>query len=223
MEQISHEQIQYIVSRFPSLKDISTEDWGMEGITVMSMPPAEVIHEGQILEHAALILDGTVRIYKVGKSGREVTLYRVNDGECCPLMMSSILGESEYEASAAIEKQTTLLFLPIGIFRIWMDKYKNFRQFIFQMFARRIIIMSNLLDNINFKSIRSRIAEYLYERTSENSDAIATTHDTMSIELGTAREVISRALKGMENEGLLQLSRGKVTHIQRSRLKQLIE
>ncbi|MBH5319822.1 Crp/Fnr family transcriptional regulator [Paenibacillus sp. GSMTC-2017] len=217
------EQIELVIKLFPSLSDISIEDWNEDGISIASLPVDHVIYEGEFLEHAALILDGTVRMYKLSDSGREVTLYRISSGECCPMMASSILGESVYEASACIEKPTTVLFIPVRIFQKWMNNYLGFRQYIFKTFARRLIVMSNLIDSVVFKTIRSRISEYLLLMTSSDNNSLSITHDVLSIELGTAREVISRTLKSMENDGLLRASRGQITHIQRERLQELID
>lgn len=217
-------QIPYILERFPSLSDITEQDWSDEGITVLELQPGHVIEEeGRFLNHAVFLLEGTVRMYKISGSGREITLYRIHGGECCPLMMSSILGEIEYEASAWIEKPCVALAIPVHVFRDWMDRYKSLRQFIFKMFANRLIIMSNLLDSINFKTIRGRVAEFLVRLTEDGNDTLSITHDTLAIELGTAREVISRMLKSLENEGLLQLSRGRISNIRRHELEKYVE
>ncbi|MDR6884146.1 CRP/FNR family transcriptional regulator [Bacillus sp. 3255] len=214
-----------IISLFPSLADITEQDWNHAGMKVIQMEPNYMIEEGHFLEHAILILEGTVRMYKISGGGREITLYRIHSGECCPLMTSSILGESEYEASACVETPGLVLIIPVEIFRDWTDRYKNFRQFIFKSFAKRIVIMSNLLDNIHFKSIRGRISEYLVQMAvqSGNSDTLYVTHDSLSVELGTAREVISRMLKSLEKEEMIKLSRGKITIMNRTALENYIE
>ncbi|WP_175532076.1 hypothetical protein [Paenibacillus sp. yr247] len=64
------------------MSDISVQDWSEEGITILELQPSHVIEEGQFLEYAGLILEGTVRMYRICGSGREVTLYRVNGEEC---------------------------------------------------------------------------------------------------------------------------------------------
>lgn len=217
-------QLDHIIAKFPSLAEISEEDWKTDGIAVWSIQPNEVLHEGHLLEHAAFILEGTARVYKVSGTGREVTLYRLSGGECCPLMISSILGETEYEASACIEVPSTVLIVPAGVFRDWIDRYKSFRQYIFQLFARRLLLMSNLFDNVSFKPVRSRIAEYLIRTVAmTGGDTVHITHDQLSVELGSAREVISRTLKAMEHEGLIGLSRGKIKIVHNDRLAGLIE
>ncbi len=202
-----------ILTVFPSLADIEDREWSREGIRVVEMEPDYTIEEGKVLEYAFLILEGTIRMYKISAGGREITLYRIQGGECCPLMSSSILGEYEYEATACVETTGVALMIPVNIFRDWMDRYREFRQFIFQSFASRILILSNLLDSINFKSIRGRISEYLNRMAAKagHSGPLQITHDQLSVELGTAREVVSRTLKGLEKEGIIRLSRGNIT------------
>ncbi|RNB84710.1 Crp/Fnr family transcriptional regulator [Brevibacillus fluminis] len=218
-----NDQIEEVIQLFPFLSAISTNDWNQEGVEIVSLPVHFVIPEGKLLNHAALILEGAVRMSRLGTNGREVTLYRLTNGECCPLMMASILGESAYEASACIEKPTRALVIPVPLFFVWLDTYKSFRQFVFQTFAKRLILMSNLIDSMKFKSIRTRIAEYVLEKTTDECNVLTITHDQLSMELGTVREVISRTLKGMEREGMLRLGRGQITHIQRHQLLTAIE
>jgi CRP/FNR family transcriptional regulator len=212
-----------ILELYPSLTDIAKTDWEKDGVQLIELEPNFMIEEGQFLEHAVLLLEGTVRMFKISQSGREVTLYRINGGECCPLMMTSILGETEYEATACVEITCLALVIPATMFRQWMDHYSSFRQFIFKMVAKRLILMSNLLDSISFKSIPGRVAEYLHQMTSAEKDTLYVTHDAISTELGTAREVISRTLKSFENEGIVKLSRGKITQINRQKLENYLE
>lgn len=222
---IQSEHLSRILTLFPSLSEISEEDWNQEGIKVLQMEPNYIIEEGQFLEFVVMILEGTVRMYKISASGREITLYRIHSGECCPLMTSSVLGETEYEATACVETTGLVLMVPSAIFRAWTDRYPKFRQFIFKSFAKRIVLLSSLLDSINFKSIRGRISEFLIQLSEQtgNSDTLYITHDSMSVELGTAREVISRTLKGLEKEEIIKLSRGKITIANRETLESYIE
>ncbi|WP_238392472.1 Crp/Fnr family transcriptional regulator [Paenibacillus antri] len=219
------EHIPRIISLFPSLADMTEQDWSRDGIKVIYLEPNYTIKEGRFLEYAFLILDGTVRMYKISPGGREITLYRIHSGECCPLMTSCILGETEYEATAHVETAGSALAIPVDIFRDWTDRYRIFRQFILTSLARRIISMSSLLDSINFKSIRGRISEFLIQRVGHcgNSDTLHITHESLSVELGTAREVISRSLKELEKEEIITLSRGKITIRDRKALERYVE
>ncbi|NBD27998.1 Crp/Fnr family transcriptional regulator [Paenibacillus glycinis] len=218
---IQSEDVKQILSFFPSMADIKKEDWNQSGINLIQMEPNYIIKEGQLLEYVIMILDGTVRMYKTSSNGREITLYRVYSGECCPLMTSSILSMSEFEASACVETTGLALMIPADIFRDWVDRYSKFRQFIFKSLAKRIITLATLLDSVYFKTIRGRVAEFLIQLSDKTgkADTLHITHDSLSVELGTAREVISRTLKYLENEDVIKLSRGKITIISRGALE----
>jgi len=215
---IENEQIQSVITAFPCLNEVSGDDWSEKGLNLTYLPVNLVVPEGQILNAASFVVQGIIRVFRLGASGREITLYRVNAGECCPLMAASILGETAYEGSSCVEEPTTALTIPAATFTSWMGKYKDLRQFVFSLMTRRIIIVSTVIDNVAFKSVRTRISEYLLEKIPVGDDSLNITHDQLSVELGTTREVISRALKTMEREGLIRLSRGEIHHIDRVRL-----
>lgn len=222
---IQFEDLSLILSLFPCMKDITEEDWDQNGVNVISMEPNSIIEEGQLLDNVYMILDGTVRMYKISNSGREITLYRIHNGECCPLMASSILGGSEFEASACVETSSLVLRIPADIFRKWIERYPKFRQFIFQSLAKRIVVLASLLDSVYFKSIRGRVSEFLLQLSDQKnkSGCLQITHDSLSVELGTAREVISRTLKCLERENIIKLSRGNITILNREALESYIE
>lgn len=213
-------QIARITAAFPCFSSVSIEEWQRAGITVEHLAPRLAMEEGHLFAHAAFVVDGRVRIHKISESGREVTLYRVQSGGVCVLMMASILGETGYEASAEIEVDSEILLLPVAVFKRWMDTHKELRQFIYQTMIKRMVSVTSLVEDIAFKPINTRIAEFLVDRTGESCETLHMTHDALAIELGTAREVISRALKSFEKAGWLELGRGKIANIQRDILKQ---
>ncbi|MDR6551008.1 Crp/Fnr family transcriptional regulator [Paenibacillus qinlingensis] len=222
---IQSEHVSRILSLFPSMADLSEEDWYQDSLQVIQMEPQNIVEKTQFLKFVVMLLDGNLRTYKVSASGREITLYRVNSGECCPFMSSSILGSSEYEVNACVETAALMLIVPAEVFQDWMDRYPVFRQFIYTESARRLLHLASLLDNINFKTIRGRISEFLIQFAEQNgnSDTLYITHQSLSIELGTAREVISRTLKVLEHKEVIELSRGKITIRDRSALVRFIE
>lgn len=215
-------EIQRISSLLPFLSTVSLEDWDRAELRTVDPSTAHPIREGHFLQHAIFILKGTVRIYKISEQGREITLYRIENGQSCVLMMASILGETEYEASVSIETQIELLLISADVFRSWMDRYKPLRQFIYKQFIDRITAVTNLLESVAFKPIQLRLANFLLEATSETSSTLNITHDQLAVELGTAREVVSRTLKEFQSKGILALSRGKIRILDRISLNKII-
>ncbi|MBH5319552.1 Crp/Fnr family transcriptional regulator [Paenibacillus sp. GSMTC-2017] len=212
-----------IVRTFPCFKNVSTSDWENRGLSIVRVPPSIAIAEGHLFEHAAFVLSGTVRIYKVGATGRELTLYRVRQGEVCVVMMASILGETPYEATAAIEEDTVLLLLPVDLFKRWMSNYPTLNQYIYKLFIKRMVGVTDLIDDIAFKPMEVRVAELVLQRLSAGcDDKLSITHEQLASELGTAREVVSRTLKELEQRGVLEIGRGSIRHIRTEELKRIV-
>jgi len=90
-----------------------------------------------------------------------------------------------------------------------VNKYEGFRKFIFELYQKRLSDLLHLVDAISFKNIDSRLEEYLHQKADKNLE-INRTHQQIADSLGTAREVISRLLKEMENKKLIKLTRGKI-------------
>lgn len=216
------QEVQRITDLLPFLSTLSQQDWHCTQLISIAPSTPHTIREGHILQHAMFIMKGTVRIYKINEQGREITLYRVQSGQSCVLMMASILGETEYEASAYIEVECEILLIPVDIFRMWMDNNKPLRQFIYKQFIQRINAVTNLLDNIAFKPMSYRLAQFLFNNSSEETKTLMITHEQLALELGTAREVISRTLKDFQNKGILSLNRGKIRLLDRLALENII-
>lgn len=213
-------RIQLVTDAFPCFSLIPEAAWRHPDITVERFSPQLTMQQGHLFAHAAFVLSGKVRIYIISESGREVTLYRVQRGGVCVLMMASILGETGYEASAQLEEETELLLLPVDVFKDWMDHYKDLRQFIYRNMINRMVSVTSLVEDIAFKPINARIAELLLRRTTDSRNHLSITHEAIAIELGTAREVISRSLKEFEKAGWLQLGRGRIAAIRRDALQE---
>lgn len=213
--------LQRISTMLPFLSSIPEQDgWSEIEIRTVAPDTPHSIREGHMLHHAIFILKGSVRVHKFSRNGREVTLYRVQDGQSCVLMLASILGETPYEASATIEVETDILLIPIPLFKQWIDTYQPLKQYVFKQITQRITSVTDLLEDIAFKPIPYRIADFLIKHSDENSTTIHITHEQLAIELGTAREVISRSLKDFTKQNILVSHRGYLEIVDRNLLIQ---
>ncbi len=177
----------------------------------------ETFPAGQVLamesdesNYFSLVLSGRARIYKVGHSGREFTLYTVNPGESCILTAFSILSHTRFPAIAVVEEELETLLIPAEIFREWVDKYDVWRIYVFNLLSQRLNEILSLMEEIAFHRIDARIANYLLRLSDNSGKYLLTTHQKISQDVGTAREVVSRVLKEFEREHLITLKRGKI-------------
>lgn len=155
-----------------------------------------------------VVLQGHVRVQLISAGGREVTLYRVDPGNTCVLTTSCLLSGNCYPAEAIAETDIVALGISRAAFQSAMKKYAAFRDHVFEKFSERLKNVIVRVEDLMFESIDARLARALLKLDEQGrKDA---THQELAVELGTAREVVSRHLKRFAAEGLIELGRGQV-------------
>jgi len=176
---------------------------------VLEIEPGTVIlKEHEFIKVIPLVLEGSIKLRKLDPTGREIIFYHIEPGESCILSITSCLNEKESKAEAIIEQRTRLIAVSAREVRTWMDLFPSWRKFVVKLYYERMAEVMTLLDLVIFKSVDTRLVQYLNEKAVEHELNI--THQQLAGELGTAREVISRLLKQMEKEGIISLERGKI-------------
>ncbi|UCG78604.1 MAG: Crp/Fnr family transcriptional regulator [Nitrospirota bacterium] len=164
--------------------------------------------DGDACEGIGLFLSGEVRVFKIGESGREITLYEIFPGETCILNASCILSKGSYPANAVAVTEGEVLFISGSDFRRLIARHDDMRAFVFSIFSRRFFAIMELIEEVAFGKLDKRLINYLIEKAA--NDEIEATHQQIANDLGTSREVISRLLKDFERKGSLVLSRGTI-------------
>ncbi|RJQ44741.1 MAG: Crp/Fnr family transcriptional regulator [Nitrospiraceae bacterium] len=208
------QMLEKVSQAFPFLKDADAEirSQVMTHAFIARIPKGKVIFlEGDDCRHLALILSGTIRVYKPAESGREITLYRLGKGESCILTASCIFSSGKFSAIAITEEDAEAVMVPAQIFRDWMNRYSLWRDFIFNLLSKRLSEIIATIEEVTFRRMDVRIAEYLLKFSQSHQGDIRTTHQDIAMELGTSREVVSRILKHFEYEHVITLGRGIIT------------
>ena len=168
----------------------------------------QIYREGDACNAIAFVLAGDIRVYKIGQTGREITLYEIGPGETCILNASCILSGQTYPAHAITLSETLLFLVPSAEFRRLISEQEMMREFVFTLLSRRLSGVMELVEEVAFGRMDERLIDYLVEKSGENM--LETTHQKIANDLGTSREVVSRLLKDLERKGQVQLSRNAV-------------
>lgn len=163
-------------------------------------------------------LAGQSRVYKMSTGGREILLYRVGAGETCVITTTCLLGNSDYPASTIVEEPIRDVLIPANAFNQLMIDSTVFRKYVMTNYGALISDLIVLLDEVAFHSLDARLAKVLIDA---KSNTITRTHQQIADELGTAREVVSRQLKRLEQKGAVSLGRGHVEIIDRLMLDKI--
>ncbi|WP_456417095.1 Crp/Fnr family transcriptional regulator [Thiolapillus sp.] len=171
--------------------------------------------EGSNCSHLAFVLAGTGRVYKLSESGREITLYRVEAGECCILTLSCIISEKRFPAFAVSETELQAIVVPAAVIQEWMDNNRSWRRYAWNLIAARLGDVISLIEEVTFRRMDERLGFYLnQEKLFPLGEKTPITHQQIAAELGTSREVISRLLKDLEQQKIVDLGRGWVRRLQ---------
>ncbi len=169
----------------------------------------DVFLEGDRVEAIALLLSGVVRVYKIGETGREITLYRFGNGSSCILSANAILSQKTFPAIATVEEDAEAVMIPADTFREWVHRYNLWSDFVFDLLSQRLSTMMAVVDEVAFQRMDRRVAALILERA-QKQNPLPITHQEIASELGSSREVISRLLEDFVNDGSLRSTRGKV-------------
>ena len=171
-----------------------------------------MLHDGTLdCTGLFLVRDGQLRAYILSEEGREITLYRLFERDMCLLSASCIVHSLQFEVMIAAEKDTSLWVIPADVYKAIMEESAALANYTNELMASRFSDVMWLIEEIMWKSLDKRIADFLMEEAAiEGSNRLQMTHETIANHLGTRREVVTRMLRYFQEEGLVKLSRGVV-------------
>ena len=209
---ISNEQYKRIASGLPLLQraDPQLVHEFQQAASFAKIPAGkDVFLEGDRVDGIALLISGVVRVYKIGETGRQITLYRFGNGQSCILTANAILSQKTFPAVATVEKDAEAVMIPADVFRKWVSTYDVWREFVFELLSQRLSSVMEIIDEVAFRRMDSRLAAMLLTR-SQDQNPLQMTHQEIAAELGSSREVISRLLEDFSEQGFINAGRGEV-------------
>lgn len=185
----------------------------------------EILHQGgNDCVGLFLVREGQLRVFILSENGREITLYRLFDGDMCLFSASCIIQNISFDLHVVAEKETDVFVIPAALYESLMKESLPVADYTNQLMATRFSDVMWRMEQLLFTSFDSRLAAFLLEQSGiEGVDVLRITHDEIARHLGSAREVVTRMLHYLAEEGLVRLSRGKVTLLDGKGLSKLIQ
>jgi len=213
------------LSNFPELSSINDNSWSAVSgqVKQMTVAPGTVLfRDGDGCQAYVLVISGSVRVQKIDPNGREILLYRVEHGQSCMLTTACLLGNQLYPAEGVAETEVELVVLPIKSFESALANSAGFRQFVMANIGTRITDLMMLLEEVAFGRMDERLARFLLKHELRSGCTLEYTHKQVAVELGTAREVVSRLLKDFERKKLVSLNRNQIQVLDKQQLEFMV-
>lgn len=199
-----------LYSEFSSSPDLVEKLYGV-GVTKNYSEGDIILDENASIRSIPIVMKGMIKVIRTEEDGREILLYYIKSGESC---IMSFLGGMHNEKSivkAEVEEDAEILFLPVDQVSLFIKEHPEWLDYIFRLYHKRFEDLLDIINAIAFKKVDERLLKLLYKKSEiTGSETISTTHEQLANELGTARVVVSRLLKQLEEEGRLKLGRNKI-------------
>jgi len=171
----------------------------------------EMMRTGQYFKSTMLVIDGLVKLYREGDDGEEFFVYYIEPGNACALSMVCASQQKTSEVMARAMRKSRAIMVPIEKMDALMLEYRSWYYFVVETYRTRFTELLTVIDAIAFKAMDERLEFYLKKQANTlGTSVIKTTHQHIADDLNTSREVVSRLLKKMEQQGMVELHRNQI-------------
>jgi CRP-like cAMP-binding protein len=170
-------------------------------------------HQGEILFCAGdeadgfyFVRSGEIRVYKMDEQGKEVEVVRLGPGEF--FGEAIVFVSSVFPAFAQAVKNTSVLFFDKKNIEREMGRDQEVSRFFVYLLARKCIVLSNKIESLGLFTVRQRLIQYFLSNCSGDQKCLVKLKikkGELAKVLGTISETLSRNLKQMQEDGLIEV------------------
>ncbi|MBE5816330.1 MAG: Crp/Fnr family transcriptional regulator [Clostridiales bacterium] len=211
-------------SIFPFWETISREDrdYICDNSVNLFYKKGTTIHDGSECSGVFILRSGSLRIYIMSEDGKDVTLYRLHQGDMCMLSASCVLQAITFDVFIDAEEDCECFVINGRAYEAVQERNPDVKIFTLETAVSRFSDVMWVLQQVLFMSIDKRLAIFLYDEANRlKTDTLILTHEQIAKYIGSAREVVSRMLKYFSNEGIVEVSRKGIKIVDKAKLSKL--
>ncbi len=183
------------------------------------------LRQGQVLftanepaEGLYVVLSGSVRAFRENIDGREQTIHVEHAGGI--LAEVAVFDGGSYPSSTMAEEDSEVLFLVKEDVRHFLLKHPEAALAALSLMAKKLRAVASLAEQLALKDVSQRLALFLLEEAKRKSAtlqdgvsfSLSLSHTQLAARLGSVREVVTRSLQKLVQQGVIEL-RGHRLHI----------
>ncbi len=217
---------QTLLKRVPFFKGLdasSIQDLAAACLSVSFEKGDEVFAEGDEARGMFLVVSGSVKVYRASLSGREQILAIEPPGAVIAEL--PLLDGEPYPASCAALEECELLLLPIAAFEEILRRRPEVALGALRVIGGRLRQLVMLVEELSLLEVPQRLAKYLLTISERRGDTftLPLSNQEIANRLGTVREIVSRNLHRLEQQGAIRIEGRRITVLDPQRLQELVE
>ncbi|MFQ6038902.1 MAG: Crp/Fnr family transcriptional regulator [Candidatus Aminicenantales bacterium] len=169
--------------------------------------------KGEMLFHAQdkadgfyYVLKGQIRVYRMDEQGKELEVVRLGPGDFLGEAVVFVSDVFPVFAQAVLDTET--LFFERSVVEQKVLHEPHLADFFIRLLARKCVALTNRIESLGLRTVRQRLVQYLLARCSGDRACeveLPVKKAELAKILGTISETLSRNLKQMQEEGLIQV------------------
>ncbi|WP_336732250.1 Crp/Fnr family transcriptional regulator [Chryseobacterium sp. VD8] len=199
----------FIINKFGFLGNDFLKELDKHAVVTEIKAKTEIVREGQKNKFVPFLIKGSIRVFSLN-DGRELIYYYIRANDSCLMTFSSIFTDYTSRIYAVTEEDSEVLLFPVSVVHRWLIKFPEINRLFYSEYDKRFIDLMNMVNDAVFHRLDKRVLNYIKQQISATgNNPIKLTHREIANSLGTSREVVSRVLKKIENEGeIIQTKEG---------------
>ncbi|MFZ4799036.1 MAG: Crp/Fnr family transcriptional regulator [Bacteroidia bacterium] len=170
-----------------------------------------ILNENAFIKAIPIVTRGNIKVMRTDDDGREILLYYIKAGESCIMSFLGGIHNDTSKVKAVAEEPTEILFIPIDKVTLLIKEYPEWLDYIFRLYHKRFEELLEVVNAVAFTKMDERLLNFIKKKCElTKAHTLYITHEQLANELGTARVVVSRLLKQMEDQKLVVLGRNKI-------------
>ena len=183
-----------------------------EKAVVLQLPAGKMLlQNGSDISHIPLVVKGTIKVVRPDHRDHEMLLYHIQAGQSCAMTLASSLRREPSRIKALTVQPTIIIGIPSELAYALGRRYPAWFDFVLDAYSNRFEDLIAMVEDVGFSSLEQRLLKYLRAKADMlNTHTLPIAHQEVADDLGSSRVVVSRLLKQFENQGIVQLFRGRI-------------
>jgi CRP/FNR family transcriptional regulator len=184
-----------------------------------------IFSEGDEGDGFYIVMEGSVKIYKVSMDGKEQILHICGPGQ--PFGEVPVFSGDNFPANAEAIQNTRLLFIPRSAFIRLLADNPSLAMNMLGILSLRLRQFTVQVENLSLKEVPGRLASYLNYLSGEQGETVGVqlpiSKGQLASLLGTIPETLSRIFSKMSEYGLIEVDGPHITILDEAGLEELAE
>ena len=179
-----------------------------------------ILFEGDPAEALYFVASGVVKVFKTSVDGKEQILHLVRPGES--FNEALVFSGASNLASAEAMGPVVLYGIKRSDMEIILREHPKVALNLIRVLSQTVVRLISLVEDLSFRNVTGRVAKVLLEYAGNGSDEKPRlTQQEMAAMIGTAREMVGRSLKTLEEEGTIRMERNRVVITNQATLREV--